>query len=170
DQVGRIIKFAVENCDKISFASSQPVSFTGRDEDIDDRTRAERRYTLSHLAEDVKSQTGATEPLRDWVPLSAAGAVSDVTDLISRAGADWGTIECGCHPNCGTGTALLISKKTKKWTPLPEVFNVERFFEDARTITDAARGPFLTKVQTALSVLRNYRASRAPESFRLIDL
>ena len=36
DQVGRIVKFAVENCDKISFVSFQPVSFTGRDEDIDD--------------------------------------------------------------------------------------------------------------------------------------
>src|ERR1700686_5346327 len=165
DQVGRIVKFAVENCDKISFVSFQPVSFTGRDEDIDDRTRAERRYTLSHLAEDVKKQTGATEPLRDWFPLSAAGAVSDVTDLISGPGADWGTMKCGCHPNCGTGTALLISKKTKKWAPLPEVFNVERFLDDARTIADAARGPLLTKAQTALSLLRNYRARRAPEGF-----
>src|SRR5579864_677498 len=169
-QVGRIVKFAVENCDKISFVSFQPVSFTGRDEDIDDRTRAERRYTLSHLAEDIKTQTGATEPLRDWFPLSAAGAVSDVTDLISGPGADWGTMKCGCHPNCGTGTALLISKKTKKWAPLPEVFNVERFFDDARIISDAARGTLLTKVQTALSVLRNYRPERAPEGFRLADL
>ena len=71
DQVGPIIKFAVENCDKISFVSFQPVSFTGRDEDIDDETRARQRYTLSHLAHDVKRQTGATEPLRDWFPLSA---------------------------------------------------------------------------------------------------
>jgi uncharacterized radical SAM superfamily Fe-S cluster-containing enzyme len=170
DQVGRIVKFAVENCDKISFVSFQPVSFTGRDEDIDDRTRAERRYTLSHLAEDIKTQTGVTEPLRDWFPLSAASAVSDVTDLIAGPGADWGAMKCGCHPDCGTGMALLISKKTKKWAPLPEVFNVERFFDDARMITDAARGPLLTKVQTALSVLRNYRALRAPDGFRLADL
>jgi uncharacterized radical SAM superfamily Fe-S cluster-containing enzyme len=170
DQVGRIVKFAVENADKISFVSFQPVSFTGRDEDIDDRTRAERRYTLSHLAEDVKNQTGATEPLRDWFPLSAAGALSDVTDLISGAGAEWGTMKCGCHPNCGTGTALLISKKTKKWTPLSEVFDVEQFFADARTITDSARGPLLSKVQTAFSVLRNYRAHRSPEGFKLADL
>jgi uncharacterized radical SAM superfamily Fe-S cluster-containing enzyme len=170
NQVGRIIKFAAQNCDKVSFVSFQPVAFTGRDEDIDDETRAERRYTLSHLAEDVKKQTGVTEPLRDWFPLSAAGALSDVTDLISGPGADWGTMKCGCHPNCGTGTALLISKKTKEWAPLPDVFNVERFFEDARIIADAARGPLSTKIQTALSVLRNYRASRAPRGFRLIDL
>jgi uncharacterized radical SAM superfamily Fe-S cluster-containing enzyme len=170
DQVGHIVKFAVQNCDKISFVSFQPVSFTGRDEDIDDRTRAQRRYTLSHLAEDLKAQTGTTEPLRDWFPLSAVGAVSDVTDLISGPGAEWGTMKCGCHPNCGTGTALLVSKKTKKWAPLAEVFDVEQFLTDARTIADAARGPLLTKVQTALSVLRNYRPGMAPEGFRLVDL
>jgi 7,8-dihydro-6-hydroxymethylpterin dimethyltransferase len=170
DQVGPIVKFALENCDKISFVSFQPVSFTGRDEEIDDETRAKRRYTLSHLAQDLKTQTGATEPLRDWFPLSAAGVVSDVTDLISGAGADWGTMKCGCHPNCGTGTALLVSKKTKKWAAFPEVFNVERFFDDARVIADAARGPLLTKVQTALSVLRNYRPRCAPEGFRLVDM
>jgi len=170
DQVGPIVKFAVQNCDKISFVSFQPVSFTGRDEDIDDETRARRRYTLSHLAEDIKRQTGATEPLRDWFPLSATGAVSDVTDLINGASAEWGTLKCGCHPNCGTGTALLVSKKTKEWAPLPDVFNVERFLEDSRTIADRARGPLLTSVQTALSVLRNYRPSRAPKGLRLIDL
>jgi uncharacterized radical SAM superfamily Fe-S cluster-containing enzyme len=170
DQVGRIINFAVQNCDKISFVSFQPVSFTGRDEDIDDRTRAERRYTLSHLAEDVKKQTGVTEPLRDWFPLSAASAVSDVTDLISGSSSQWGTMKCGCHPNCGTGTALLVSKRTKKWAPLPQVFDVERFLDDARVISDAARGPLLTKCQTALSVLRNYRAQAAPDGFRLSHL
>ncbi len=40
DQVGPIIRFAMENCDKISFVSFQPVSFTGRDEDITDADRA----------------------------------------------------------------------------------------------------------------------------------
>ena len=38
-QVGPIVKFALQNCDKISFVSFQPVSFTGRDEDISDEER-----------------------------------------------------------------------------------------------------------------------------------
>ena len=51
DQVGPIIRFAMENCDKISFVSFQPVSFTGRDEDISTtQTGMRQRYTLSHLA------------------------------------------------------------------------------------------------------------------------
>src|SRR6185295_19060806 len=95
DQVGPIVKFAVQNCDKISFVSFQPVSFTGRDEDISDAERYAKRYTLSHLAEDMKRQTGVTEPLRDWFPLSASGVMSDVTDLILGPAADWGSLKCG---------------------------------------------------------------------------
>ena len=170
DQVGPIIKFAMDNCDKVSFVSFQPVSFTGRDEDISDEQRARQRYTLSHLAQDVQSQTGATEPLRDWFPLSAVGPLADVTDLLKGPGADWGTMKCGCHPDCGIGTAFMVSKKTKAWKPLAEFLDIERFIEDATVIADAARSSKLTKLQMALSLLRNYRPGRAPEGFALKDL
>jgi len=170
DQVGRIVKFALQNCDKISFVSFQPVSFTGRDEDISDADRYARRYTLSHLAEDLQRQTGVTDPLRDWYPLSASGVMSDVTDLMLGPAADWGSLKCGCHPDCGVGTAFMVSKKTKEWAPVTSFVNVDRMLEDARVISDAGRGPLLTKLQTAISVLRNYRPLSAPAGFRLIDL
>ena len=170
DQVGPIIKFALENCDRISFVSFQPVSFTGRDEDITDAERHAKRYTLSHLAEDVRRQTGVTEPLRDWFPLSASGALSDVTDLLKGPGADWGTLKCGCHPDCGIGTAFMVSKRTREWAPLASFVDVERFLQDARVIADSARGALLTKLQAGLSLLRNYSPSRAPRGFRLLDL
>jgi hypothetical protein len=169
-QIGSIVKFAIENCDKISFVSFQPVSFTGRDEDITDAERHAKRYTLSHLAEDLKAQTGVTEPLRDWFPLSASSALSDVTDLLKGPGADWGTLKCGCHPDCGIGTAFMVSKRTREWAPLGAFVDVEQFLLDARTIADSARGPGLTKLQAALSLLRNYDPRHAPRGFRLIDL
>ena len=112
-QVGPIVKFALQNCDKISFVSFQPVSFTGRDEEISDEERHAKRYTLSHLAEDMKQQTGVTEPLRDWFPLSASSVLSDVTDLLQGPGADWGTLKCGCHPDCGVGMGFMVSKKRR---------------------------------------------------------
>jgi uncharacterized radical SAM superfamily Fe-S cluster-containing enzyme len=170
DQVGRIVEFAVENSDKISFVSFQPVSFTGRDEDIDDETRARHRYTLADLAHDLKRQTGVTEPLRDWFPLSAAGPLADVTDLLKGPGADWGTLKCGCHPNCGVGTALMVNKRTKAWAPLTSFVDVERFFQDATVIADTARRPWLTKLQVALSLLRNYQPVRAPRGLTLRQL
>src|SRR5262249_60705864 len=78
DQVGEILNFAIQNVDKINTVSFQPVSFTGRDEDIDDETRAKQRYTLSHLAHDARAQAGIGEPLRDWYPLSASRPFSDL--------------------------------------------------------------------------------------------
>jgi uncharacterized radical SAM superfamily Fe-S cluster-containing enzyme len=170
DQVGPIVKFALQNCEKISFVSFQPVSFTGRDEDITDEERHARRYTLSHLAHDLKRQTGVTEPLRDWFPLSASSAVSGVTDLIKGPGADWGSLSCGCHPDCGVGMGFMVSKRTKEWAPLSAFIDVDRFLSDARAITDSARGRVLTAAQTALSLLRNYSPMRAPKGFKLVDL
>ena len=85
DQIGAIIRFAIENIDKINAVSFQPVSFTGRDEHLDTETRTKWRYTLSHLAHDVRTQTGVTEPLRDWYPLSASGPLSDFTDQLRGA-------------------------------------------------------------------------------------
>ena len=170
DQVGPIVKFALQNCDKVSFVSFQPVSFTGRDEDISDEERHAKRYTLSHLAEDMQRQTGVTEPLRDWFPLSASSVMSHVTDLLNGPGADWGSLNCGCHPDCGVGMGFMVSKKTKKWAPLSSFLNVEQTLEDAQVIADSARGRVLTVVQTALSLLRNYSPLQAPEGFRLIDL
>src|SRR5438876_96713 len=58
EQVGRVIEFALDNPKRINFLSFQPVSFTGRDEEITPERRAAQRYTLSHLAHDVKHQTG----------------------------------------------------------------------------------------------------------------
>src|SRR5512134_211839 len=77
DQVGPIIRFALDNPKKIAFIAFQPVSFTGRDDEITDERRMRQRYTLSHMARDVKSQIGITEPLRDWFPLSLMGAFAD---------------------------------------------------------------------------------------------
>ena len=70
EEVGPIIRFAMDNPGKVAFIAFQPVSFTGRDEEITDERRLRQRYTLSHLARDVKQQVGITEPNRDWFPIS----------------------------------------------------------------------------------------------------
>ena len=119
DQVGPIIQFAMDNPKKISFVSFQPVSFTGRDEEISDERRFRQRYTLSHMAHDVKKQLGISEPTRDWFPISLMCAFSDFADLVHGERAEWGNLSCGCHPNCGTGTAFMINKATKERAMVP---------------------------------------------------
>jgi len=170
DQVGPILKFAVENSDKVTVVSFQPVSFTGRDEDIDDETRRKQRYTLSHLAHDVKNQLGATDPQRDWFPLSGLGPFSDLADLIMGKEADFGSMKCGCHPNCGIGTILFVNKKTKQMVPLCDFLNMEQLLRDIQEITDANRGKALTVVQLGLAVLKNYVPEKAPPGYNFLEL
>jgi uncharacterized radical SAM superfamily Fe-S cluster-containing enzyme len=167
-QVGRIVDFAIENADKVTVVSFQPVSFTGRDEDIADDVRARQRYTLSHLANDVKKQCGVTEPLRDWFPLSAMGPFSDLTDHLLGDRADWGSMKCGCHPNCGVGTVLFVHKKTKKAVPLTSFLDVESLLSDLQDITDAAQGRTVTLAELAVALLKNFDPKASPLSFSVL--
>ena len=146
EQVGRIIEFALDNPKKINFLSFQPVSFTGRDEDISDERRQAQRYTLSHLAHDVKNQTGLGEPTRDWFPISFMSTFSDWADLVHGPDRDWGQLSCGCHPNCGISMALMIDKETKEAVPVTAFINADRLAKDIARVNDAARGKCLTMI------------------------
>ncbi len=170
DQVGPIIQFAVDNPKKISFISFQPVSFTGRDEEITDERRRRQRYTLSHMAQDVKDQLGVSEPTRDWFPISAMSVFSDFADLVHGPQADWGQMSCGCHPNCGVGTAFMINKETKEKAMVPEFIDVPKLMQDTQKVTDAARGKFFSNFMMALALLKNYQPFKSPSSMRLVDI
>jgi uncharacterized radical SAM superfamily Fe-S cluster-containing enzyme len=170
EQVGRIIQFALDNPRKINFLSFQPVSFTGRDEEVTPERRAAQRYTLSHLAHDVKNQTGLGEPVRDWFPISFMGTFTDWADLVHGPSADWGNLTCGCHPNCGVGMAVMIDKETKEAKPVTEFLNADQLARDLRRVNDAARGQFLSVVGMALALMKNYDPFKAPTHFKLTDL
>ena len=172
EQVGRIIQFALDNPKKIGFLSFQPVSFTGRDEAITDERRMAQRYTLSHLAHDVKGQTGLGEPARDWFPISFMSTFSDWADLmhVNDLKNDWGQLSCGCHPNCGVATALMVNKENKDWAPVPQFLDIPGLTKDLQKVTDAARGKRLTSLMAGLAVLKHYKPFQAPASMGLIDL
>jgi 7,8-dihydro-6-hydroxymethylpterin dimethyltransferase len=170
EQVGRVIEFALDNPKKISFLSFQPVSFTGRDEEITVERREAQRYTLSHLAHDVKNQVKMGEPTRDWFPISFMSTFSDWADLIHGPDADWGQLSCGCHPNCGIGMAVMIDKETKEFRPVTAFLNAEQLSKDVASVNDAARGKFLSVLGVSLALLRNYNPAEAPSTFKLTDL
>ncbi len=166
DAIGPIVDFAIQNIDKVQTVVFQPVSFTGRDEGIDDESRYVRRYTLSQLVEDLKVQLkGDLEPMRDWFPLSTYSAFTSVMDILQGPEASWGWSACNCHPNCGVFTLLVVNRRTHEWLPLFKLFDYEQFMRDVAIITDTARGKILTEAQLALAIARNYRVERAPKGF-----
>src|SRR5215471_14805463 len=170
EQVGRIIQFALDNPKRISFLSFQPVSFTGRDEEITDERRHAQRYTLSHLAHDVKGQTGLGEPTRDWFPISFMSTFSDWADLVHGPDKDWGSLSCGCHPNCGVGMAVMIDKETKEAVPVTAFLNGDTIARDIARVNDAARGKWLSIAGMTLALLKNYDPFKAPKHFKFVDL
>src|SRR6202020_2032613 len=138
EQVGRIIKFALDNPKTISFLSFQPVSFTSR----------------------------------DWFPISFMGTFSDWADLMHSNDVknDWGQLSCGCHPNCGTGMAVMIDKETKEAVPVTAFLAGDQLAKDIAKVNDAARGKFLTGVGMALCLMKNYDPFQSPTHFKLMDL
>jgi len=170
EQVGRLVRFAMDNPRRIAMLSFQPVSFSGRDENITPERRAAQRYTLSHLAHDVKDQTGLGEPARDWFPISFLGTFTDWADHVRGPEAQWGNVACGCHPNCGAGMAVMLDKYTKEAVPVTAFLNAERLASDVAQVTDARRGRGLSLLGMALALTRNYDPFRAPKHLRLTDL
>lgn len=173
DAIGEIVKFAAENIDKVQTIAFQPVSFTGRDEDVSDKDRKEQRYTLAGMTHDLKNQLQnniALEPLRDWFPLSSYSAFTSVMDMLQGADAPWGWSSCNCHPNCGIFTLMIVNNKTGEMKSLFEFFNYERFMKDVATITDTARGKKLTMAQLAMAIMRNYDAGKAPDGFPISNI
>ena len=170
EQVGRVVQFALDNPDKIAMVSFQPVSFTGRDEAITDERRKAQRYTLSHLAHDVKDQLSIGEPVRDWFPLSFLSTFSDWADLVHGPDAAWGQVACGCHPNCGVGLAIMVDKETREAIPVTAFLDAEQFAKDIARINDWARSNWISVAGMALALIRNYDAFHAPQHFRAIDM
>jgi len=164
--IGPIVDFAVKNIDKVQTIAFQPISFTGRDEEVDDETRYTQRYTLTEMVKDLQAQVGSDwEPMRDWFPLSSYSAFTSVMDILQGSDAAWGWSACNCHPNCGIFSLLVVNRKTGEWTPLFKFFNYEQFIKDVAVITDTARGNRMIGIQLLLAILRNYKADKAPKGF-----
>jgi uncharacterized radical SAM superfamily Fe-S cluster-containing enzyme len=174
EMVGPIFDYCMKNHTKMGGPAFQPVSFTGRDEDVTDEARLRQRYTTSHLAHDLaRYYDGRIDPLRDWYPLGAATAFAALTDHLKGPEAEFGQLSCGCHPNCGAATMILHNTKTDVWAPITSFFDLDRFFRDLDVVVDSARGRALTLTQLGLSFLRNFDEKKAPAGMTpmaLVDL
>jgi hypothetical protein len=161
--VGPIFDYCMKNHTKMGGPAFQPVSFTGRDEEVTDEARLRQRYTTSHLAHDLATYYGGRiDPLRDWYPLGAATAFAALADHMKGPEAEFGQLSCGCHPNCGAATMLVHNTRSGAWAPITSFFDLDRFFRDLDVVTDSARGRTLSLTQLGLSFLRNFDSKKAP--------
>ncbi|MHC1636437.1 MAG: tetraether lipid synthase Tes [Candidatus Methanospirareceae archaeon] len=96
DQIGSIIKFAIENSDIIRGVNFQPISFCGR---VLDKEREKRRITIPDIIHKIEEQTGFIHK-DDFFPPSVLSV------LLATIGKG-----VGCHFSCGAFSYLLIENK-----------------------------------------------------------
>ncbi len=162
DQVGPIVRFAVENSDVIRGVNFQPVAFTGR---ISKEEIERQRYTLTDLVHDVERQTGyATKD--DWYPVPTVVPISTlVSALVSLP-----KVTFTSHPHCGLATYMFV-QDVDHVIPLTRFVDVEPLFAELYELSKKAeksKVKFPAKVK-ALNILKKYiHKEKAPEGLDLI--
>jgi hypothetical protein len=165
DGLGEIVRFAIQNMDKIHGLLFQPIMFSGRDEAITDDERYARRYPLSQLPYDLQEQTSIDwQPMRDWFPASTYGIFAHLCDVLNP-NAKLGSLFNDMHPHQGLFSPLLVDADTKQAIPLGTFFNLGQFLRDIVEIADCGRGSATTKALVSLSVLRNFDPKKTPSGF-----
>lgn len=170
DQVGEILKFAVENSDVISGISYQPVCFTGR---ISRRERERGRFTLADMARCIEEQTGLIS-VDDFYPV-------DFTVPFSKfIGALWDKqIGClTCHPHCGIATYLFVDLESKNTIPVTRFIDVEGLMNGMDRWAERMKGArfkFYTKIRAYKSLQKCFDRNNAlpgmtfPEFVKSLD-
>src|ERR1044072_7574963 len=106
NQIGDIVRIALEYIECTSGISFQPVAFTGR---IAKHELEEKRFTLSDFAHAIQRQTGIADAYEDWFPLSC---VTPFSKLLSALRGEE-TTTLSCHPHCSLGTYLFVDQNRK---------------------------------------------------------
>ncbi len=120
DQVGKIIRFALENLDVIKAVNFQPVSFTGR---INQEERLEKRITIPDLFRLIEEQTQGEITGGDFYPVPFVTAVSHF--VTAEEGEP--NVEFTVHPHCGTGTYVYY--EDGRMIPITRFIDVEGLME-----------------------------------------
>src|SRR5512146_1313548 len=158
DQVGPILKFALENIDISSGISYQPVALTGR---ISHEERQRLRYTLPDLVRDIEAQTGITNK-DDWYPLSFCTPISKIISAVRGNE----TVHISCHPHCSLGTYLFIEQSTGRPVPITRFVDVEGMFEaidEQAGKTRAAKHKRFAAMTAFLKLQKFFKKDQAPD-------
>ncbi len=162
DQVGPILRFAIENSDVIRGVNYQPVAFTGR---ISKEEREKGRYTLTDLVHDLEEQTSYVNR-DDWYPVPTVVPISTLVSSLL----DQPKVTFTSHPHCGLASYLFI-QDADNVIPLTRFVEVEPLFKELYALSEKAekaKVKFPSKVK-ALNILKKHISKeKAPEGLNLI--
>lgn len=166
DQIGKIIKFAVNNIDVIRGIVFQPVSFAGR-------TPADQvekqRITIPDFEEMVEEQTDQDIKVEDFYPASSVIPISEFIEAVEGEP----NVTFTCHPHCGAATYVFIDED--KIVPITQFINVDRFFQLlTKSSEDINDGGLISKpkvlARASIELPQTINLSKKPDSLDIKDI
>ncbi len=127
DQVGEILKFAIENHDVIRGVNYQPVAFTGR---ISKEKRREQRYTLPDMAKGLEEQTDFLTK-DDFYPVPFVTPISQMVSVVKNEP----QVAFTSHPHCGLASYVVIGDDGHV-SPITDYVDVEGLMKEAKNKSD----------------------------------
>jgi 7,8-dihydro-6-hydroxymethylpterin dimethyltransferase len=159
-QVGDIIRFAVDNIDIIRGINFQPVSFAGRTpaDEVENQ-----RVTIPDFEKLVEEQTESQIKIEDFYPASSVIPISEFIEAID--GKEQVTFTC--HPHCGAATYIFIDDD--KIIPVTQFIDVDNLFSLlTKSAEDIEKGGLTGKAKTiaraTVGLPKTINTSKAPES------
>jgi len=150
DQLGSIIRFAIDNIDVVRCVNFQPVSFAGRTEAWEVK---QGRITIPEALRRIEEQMGGVVAFDDFYPIPCTYPISDFLNAYKSKA----HVEFTCHPHCGAATYLYVEKG--KAVPITKLGNVDAFFDSLTKAAEDVREGKRTraKLRVGLSALRNIK-------------
>lgn len=159
NEVGDIIRFAIENIDVIRGVNFQPVSFAGR---TPSQRVEEERVTIPDFQKLVEKQTDSDITVDDFYPASSVRPISDFVAAIEGEP----QVTFTCHQHCGTATYIFI--EDGRIIPITRFIDVDRFFkilekgkEDLESGGIAAKAKLIAR--SAIELPKTLDKSKSPE-------
>jgi uncharacterized radical SAM superfamily Fe-S cluster-containing enzyme len=166
DQIGAIIRFAIDNIDIIRGVNFQPVSFAGRtpSDEVE-----EQRITIPDFEKLVEKQTDSKIKVEDFYPASSVSPISEFIEAIEGEK----QVMFTCHPHCGAATYIFV--EDDDIIPVTQFIDVDRFFNLLSKSAEDIKGGGLTgkakTVARATWVLpRSIDRSKAPHSMDITNI
>jgi uncharacterized radical SAM superfamily Fe-S cluster-containing enzyme len=147
NQIGDIIRFAIENIDIVHGVNFQPVSFAGRTPTDQVETQ---RITIPDFIDFVAEQTNEEITPEDFYPPSA---VEPISKFIGALEGNDPSVILNCHQHCGIATYIFIDNG--KIIPVTQFINVNKFLEFLGENTDRLNnGGFAIKPRVLASTIK----------------
>ena len=148
DQIGDIIRFALDNVDIIHGVNFQPVSFSGRTPADEVESQ---RVTIPDFLKLVDEQTHGEIAVQDFY---SATSVQPVSKFIGALQGSLPPVTLNCHQHCGSAT--YVFKDGDKIIPITRFIDVDKFLNYLDRYTEKLEnGGFAIKSRVLASATKN---------------